>query len=138
MLYMAKAKQKKRIAKTKRRAAKPARRAATAVNPVVLSSARILIIAAGIITMIAGLVYTYSGYVVNGLTLETWFALANLVLGILMLLMLTTLNRRPRAAAVWMILFGIITLMLVPYGFIVGPVFALIAGILVLVKFSVY
>ncbi len=135
---MAKAKQKKRMAKTKKKIVKPARRAVVTINPYVLNSARILIISAGIITLIAGLIYTLFGYTANGIVLETWFAFANLIFGIAMLSMLYVLKRKPRVVAAWLILFALLSLLLPPYGFIVGPVLALIAGILVLVSFKEY
>lgn len=135
---MAKAKQKKRMAKTKKKIVRPARKAVIAINPHALNSARILIISAGIITLIAGFIYTIFGYTANGIVLETWFALANFIFGIAMLSMLGVLKRKPRIAASWLVLFALLSLLLPPYGFIVGPVLALIAGILVLVSFKEY
>lgn len=104
----------------------------------VLNSARILILTAGILNIVTGIIYAIFWYLSDGLVSQTWYAVANIVIGLFMLLSLNWLYHKPRPVAVWILLLSLLTFIFPPWGIIVGPIFGLIAAILVLVKSRAY
>ena len=130
---------KKRSARTRNLRTRQ-RESTVTIESEVLNSAKILILSAGIITIVTGLIFAYISYLQMQFSSDTIYSLISVGLGILMLLMLLPLKHKPRATAVWMIVFSILALMpfAAPWGFFIGPIFGWIAGILVLLKINVY
>ncbi len=58
----------------------------------------------------------------------------SLVLGALMILLIYTIKRSARISAIFLLVLSIVTLVIAPHGFIIGPVLGLIGAIIVLAR----
>jgi len=63
----------------------------------------------------------------------TWLILS-LVAGVLMIALTWNTAKRPRVSAIFLLVLSIVTLIMPPNGFIVGPILGLIGAIIVLAK----
>ncbi|MBS3073501.1 hypothetical protein J4465_01755 [Candidatus Pacearchaeota archaeon] len=110
----------------------------TIIESHVLDSARILILTAAILSIVVGIIYAIFWYLSSAFVSQTWYAIANIVIGLILLLSLKWLYHKPRPVAIWVLLLSLITFIFPPWGMIVGPIFGLIAAVLVLVKSRAY
>jgi len=141
------AKRKKRKVKRKKSKKKKVRRvkaktkAMRKVKPVkktnVAQSAYTLTMAGGIIVLIAGILSLFFSSLFSLIPIAGTIivaALPNLVCGIVLLASAATIKKNPRSAGIIILVFSLIALVFRPHGFIVGPVLALIASIVLLVR----
>lgn len=120
--------------------AKPMRRTenskgvSTIIESHVLDSAKILTLSAGIVTMVMGIIFAIANYISYGMGTQAWLAVTNIVLGFFMLLCVPLLYHQPKESAIFILFLSVMTLILPPNGFVFGPIFGIMAGVLVLVK----
>ena len=122
---------KKRKVKAKRRVkAKVPRvpvKAPAARDMSVVQAEHILGLVGGILVMIAAII-SIAG------AIELVSSVISFVCGALMIILVYAIQKNARVSAIFLLVLSVLALILVPHGFIIGPVLGLIGAIIVLAK----